>query len=264
LIECERRITNEEEELQFFLRETMHSLADDIGRELGDRLRLSMPVSMVRHSYDGVEVEAGTATLRARRLILALPPSRAAKLDFSPALPVRLRSALGGWRPGNVIKIFLRYETAFWRDRGLNGTVGWHHPAGLYACDASHDDRHPGIVMFVGGPLSEEWARGGESAIRQRAVSALEDVLGHEASSPLDVTVRNWVGDRWSGGAYNDVLLDMKAHDAESVLLDGHGAVVFASSELSPSFPGYIEGAIVAGRNAAREVIGSLATDPDA
>ncbi|WP_193175162.1 flavin monoamine oxidase family protein [Oricola nitratireducens] len=262
LIECERRITNEEQELQFFLRETMHSLADDIGRDLGDRLRLSMPVSMVRHSDDGVEIEAGTATLRARRLILALPPSRAAKLDFSPALPARLRSALGGWRPGNVIKIFLRFETAFWRDRGLNGTVSWRHPAGLYVCDASHDDRHPGMVMFAGGPLSEEWAQGAEDAIRQRAISALVDVFGEEAASPLDVTVRNWVGDRWSGGAYNDVLLDMEAHDAESVLLDGHGAVIFASSELSPSFPGYIEGAIVAGRNAAREVVGSLARAP--
>ncbi len=113
--------------------------------------------------------------------------------------------------------------------------------------------------MFVGGPLSEDWEQGSEDAIRQRAISALVDVFGEEAASPLDVTVRNWVGDRWSGGAYNDVLLDMEAHDAESVLLDGHGAVVFASSELSPSFPGYIEGAIVAGRNAAREVIGSLA-----
>jgi monoamine oxidase len=32
----------------------------------------------------------------------------------------------------------------------------------------------------------------------------------------------------------------------------------FASSELSPSFPGYVEGAIVAGRIAARKIIAEL------
>jgi monoamine oxidase len=34
--------------------------------------------------------------------------------------------------------------------------------------------------------------------------------------------------------------------------------VYFAASELAPSFPGYIEGAIVAGRIAARKIISGL------
>ena len=39
LIDNDRRITNEVSELQYFLGETMHSLAEDLARELGDRLR---------------------------------------------------------------------------------------------------------------------------------------------------------------------------------------------------------------------------------
>ena len=38
LIDNDRRITNEVSELQYFLGETMHSLAEDMARELGDRL----------------------------------------------------------------------------------------------------------------------------------------------------------------------------------------------------------------------------------
>ena len=51
----------------------------------------------------------------------------------------------------------------------------------------------------------------------------------------------------------------MEARDAEDVLRAGAAPVSFASSELSPSFPGYVEGAIVAGREAAPKVIAELA-----
>ena len=74
----------------------------------------------------------------------------------------------------------------------------------------------------------------------------------------LDFSSRNWIDDAWSGGAYSDLILDVRATDAEKVLLAGAPPVHFASSELSPSFPGYIEGAIVAGRIGARKVLADL------
>ena len=258
LLECERRITNSASELQYFVGETMYSLAADMSEELGDAVQLAMPVDTVRHTAGKVEVSTAGRTFTARRLIVALPPSRAAGLAFSPALPAPLNMALGAWKPGTVIKILLRYETAFWRDSGSSGTVMWHDPAGLYVCDASHSDKEPGIVMFVGGPLAVEWQTGGEDAIRERALSALAEALGAKASHPLDISLRNWTDDTWSGGAYSDLIVDMDACQAERLLLEGHGSVIFAASELSPSFPGYIEGAIVAGRIAAEKAAVSL------
>ncbi|TIN66753.1 MAG: flavin monoamine oxidase family protein, partial [Mesorhizobium sp.] len=56
LIDNDRRVTNEVPELQYFVRETMHSLADDLARDLGDRLRLSEPVKRIEHSSQGVLV----------------------------------------------------------------------------------------------------------------------------------------------------------------------------------------------------------------
>ena len=49
LIDNDRRITNEVSELQYFLGETMHSLADDLARDLGDRLRARAPVTAIEH-----------------------------------------------------------------------------------------------------------------------------------------------------------------------------------------------------------------------
>jgi len=42
------------------------------------------------------------------------------------------------------------------------------------------------------------------------------------------------------------------------VLRAGAPPLFFASSELSPSFPGYVEGAIVAGREAAARIVAAL------
>ena len=39
------------------------------------------------------------------------------------------------------------------------------------------------------------------------------------------------------------------------VIVVGAPPLFFAASELSPSFPGYIEGAIVAGREAAAKIV---------
>ena len=58
---------------------------------------------------------------------------------------------------------------------------------------------------------------------------------------------------------YGDLIVDLTATDAERTSCAGAPASPFRqSSELSPSFPGYVEGAIVAGRIAARKIVASF------
>ncbi len=94
-----------------------------------------------------------------------------------------------------------------------------------------------------------------ELAVLANVLSQLVDALGPEAGRPVETVLRNWTDDRWSGGGYSDVIIDMAAYDAEDLLRAGAGRIHFASSELSPFFPGYIEGAITAGRAAAARIL---------
>ncbi|MDQ0321040.1 monoamine oxidase [Pararhizobium capsulatum DSM 1112] len=94
-----------------------------------------------------------------------------------------------------------------------------------------------------------------EAAVLENVLSRLSDALGPEACKPLETILRDWTDDRWSGGGYSDVILDMAAYDAEDILRRGAGTIHFACSELSPFFPGYIEGAITAGRAVAQRII---------
>ncbi|TIT22070.1 MAG: flavin monoamine oxidase family protein [Mesorhizobium sp.] len=255
LIDNDRRVTNEVSELQYFVRETMHSLADDLARDLGDRLRLNTAVEAIEDGPGGVRVVSPAGAIEARAVLVAVPPMMASRVDFVPPLPAVLKRALGVWQSGAVIKMLVRYPKAFWRDRGLSGMVMWRDPHGLFACDASRDEDHAALVVFIGGPLAQRWRDLDDAALRAKVTSKLEEALGIEAAGIIDLSYRDWTGDRWSGGGYSDLIVDATATDAERIIRAGASPIHFASSELSPSFPGYVEGAIVAGRIAALEII---------
>jgi monoamine oxidase len=258
LIDNDRRITNEVSELQYFVRETMHSLADDLAGDLGDRLRLSAAVTVIERGPGGVRLASAAGIIEARAALIAVPPVTAAKLDFSPPLPMALVRALGVWESGAVIKVLVRYPAAFWRAKGLSGMVMWRDLPGLFACDVGKDDDHAALVVFIGGPLALRWRSFGDAALRAEVTARLVEALGPEAAGILDLSYRDWTDDRWSGGAYGDLIVDAAATDAERTILAGAPPVHFASSELSPSFPGYIEGAIVAGRIAAHKIVAEV------
>lgn len=258
LIDNDRRITNEVPELQYFLGETMQSLAEDLAGDLGDWVRLAEPVTRVEHGPYGVRAVSPNGVIEARAALIALPPATASRLDFSPALPAMLAKALDVWDSGAVIKLLVRYPKPFWRERGLSGMVMWRDVPGLFACDASKDADHAALVVFIGGPLALRWHEFGDAALLAEVKARLVEALGLEAAAIIDFSHRDWTRDRWSGGAYSDLIVDVTATDAERRILAGAPLLYFAASELSPSFPGYVEGAIVAGRIAARKIIAEL------
>lgn len=253
LVSNDRRITNIYPELEMFMRDTMHALADRLAAGLGDRLRLSAPATSITIMEDEVEVDVEGRALTAGHVIIAVPPVMARRIEISPPLPAELERALAAWEPGCAIKLQIGYRTPFWRDKGLSGSVMWSDPQGIYACDASHDD-YFGIVVFLGGPLASEWHKRPQGELANFVTSELGAALGGSGHEPISVCIRDWVNDAWSDGAYSDVITDLEATDAEAVLLEGLPRLRFACSELSPSFPGYIEGAIVAGKQAARSI----------
>ena len=254
LVSNDRRITNVYPELEMFLGGTMHALADHLAAGLGDRLRLSAPATSIIIMQDKVEVDIEGRALTAGQVIIAVPPVMARRIEISPPLPGTLTRALKAWEPGCAIKLQIGYETPFWRNKGLSGSVMWSDPQGIYACDASHDD-YFGIVVFLGGPLASEWHKRSQTELAAFVTSELSAAFGDPSQKPISVCIRDWVNDAWSDGAYSDVITDLDATDAETILLKGLPRLRFACSELSPSFPGYIEGAIVAGKQATQSVL---------
>ncbi len=85
IVDNDRRITNKVSELQYFLKETMHSLADDIARSLGTSLRLGEPVDSVEKNASGLTVRTVSGAYSASEAIIAVPPVMARKITFQPS-----------------------------------------------------------------------------------------------------------------------------------------------------------------------------------
>lgn len=254
LASTDARITNQYPEMESFLGGTMHALAEDVAGGLGSRLKLSSPVSRIEYSEDFATVHTGSQRYEAARVILCVPPVMSSRITYEPAPPEAITHAFSAWTGGDVIKAFIRYETPFWRDRDLNGTVIWSAPQGLYACDASREGI-AGLVMFMGGRFARRWHDRPQAELSSFIREQLVEALGPEAGDIVEISIRDWTDDAWSGGAYSDNVIDPYAGDVESPLRRGFGPIRLASSELSPSYPGYIEGAITMGRLAAREAL---------
>lgn len=261
LVSNDRRITNRQSEIEYFVGETIHSLAEDMAAGLDGRVLTSRPVTQISATAERVQVQAGDALFSARHALVAVPPVAASRIGFEPDLPAVLRRALSVWKSGAVIKALVRYPRPFWRERDLSGMVSWLDPSGLFACDVSHQGLGAALVVFAGGPLAIAAQAMPPAALEEMILAKLATALGETARTATAIALRDWTGDAWSGGGYSDTVCDLWAQDAEDVLREGAGRIQFACSELSPSYPGYIEGAIVAGRMAAERILAAGGKD---
>lgn len=259
VIDNDRRTRSNGNELQYSVDGSIHAVAEALAATLGSRLRLDAPVTKLVRSEGRVTVTTGKGDrLTARQVVVAVPPVMASRILHEPPLPASLADAFGVWKSGDVIKAVVRYERPFWRDRGLSGMVMWRDILGLFACDVS-SERAAALVVFAGGPLAAQWSGKGQAFVRSEITRQLVAALGAEAADHTELVARDWGGDRWSGGGYSDVITDLSAHEAEAIIRAGAPPVHFAASELASSFPAYIEGAIVAGHEAAARVMAALA-----
>jgi monoamine oxidase len=98
-------------------------LALRLSDRLGDAVRLGAPVTAIRQDDRDVKVTHDGGVVEAGRAIVALPPTLAARIRYSPVLPP-LRDQLTQQVPmGYVTKVQLAYPEPFWRAEGLSGSV---------------------------------------------------------------------------------------------------------------------------------------------
>ena len=89
-------------------------LADRLG---SDAVRLDAPVRAVAQDDDGVTV----GDVRAQRVIVAVPPTLAGRIEYTPVLPAQRDQLTQRMPMGSVIKVMCVYDEPFWRADGLSG-----------------------------------------------------------------------------------------------------------------------------------------------
>lgn len=222
----------------------------ELANRLGDRVRLSMPVTRIVWGDDGAAVHTADGVHHAGRVILAVPPTLVSRIAFEPPLPAVHQQMRQHQSFGLVLKLHLTYPTPFWREAGLSGTGFSPYELVHELYDntnedlAADGDARGTLVGFVSDVRADELLALGAEERRARVLASVARYLGEQALDPVAYYESPWMAEEWTAGAYAtsfDVgsLTRYGPHLRERV-----GPLAFASSDVAGLGFQHVDGAI--------------------
>ena len=231
-----------------------------LAERLGDDVFLNAPVRTLRWSDEGVTAIADGVEVRARRVILAVPPVLISRISYEPPLPRRQQQMHQHLSMGFVIKVHAVYETPFWREDGLSGTAFSPYELVHEAYDNSyHGDPRGTLVGFVSDEAADDVFRQSPEERKARILESLSHYYGEKALSPVVYYESDWGSEEWTRGAYA-ASFDMGGLARYgSDLRAPVGPVHFSCSDMAGRGYQHVDGAIRVGHETADAIIASLA-----
>lgn len=240
------------------------ALAERLGEA---RLRLGAPVRALRHGDGGVVLHAdgpggepGGLAVRARRAIVAIPPTLAGRIAYDPPLPGARDQLTQRMPQGTVIKTMAIYESPFWRADGLSGQATSDAGPARVVFDNSPPDGEPGVLLgFLEGRLARRW--GGRAAAERRdaVLAGHARLFGARAARPERFLERVWADEEWTRGCYGCLMVPGGWTEYGHALRAPVGPLHWAGAETATVWNGYMDGAVGSGERAAGEVLAALA-----
>ena len=235
------------------------AVVEKMAADLGRRLKLRQPVRRIAQRAGGVRVETKKLVVKAKRVIVAVPPALAARIDYSPALPFERDQLTQRMAQGTLTKVAARYAKPFWREQGFNGTGLSDSGLVTATFDDSPEDGSPGIIFgFVGGDNARVYEGLSKAERRSRVLADFAQFWGSEAQNADEFFDTRWPARRWNRGG------PVGIHGPGSLVANGRalrapvGRIHWASTETSTYWNGYMDGAVRSGERAAREVLDEL------
>ena len=220
------------------------------------------PVVKVKQTKTGYTLKTKNKTkYHADSVIMAVPPTAAARIAYSSELTDHYDRYLNSYVDGAVIKMTFVYDTPFWRDKPIKGKkrpvygVIYAGSEGVNLMDSSKEEGENRLTLFIGGDKAKEL---GDVPIEVKEFFAKErliEVFGEEAEDYKDYEICEWQQSPYYGGGYGAMVHFNGEPDAHKHLMEPYQNMVFASTELAPEFPQFMEGAVRSGQYAAKRLI---------
>ena len=234
-------------------------------------LRLGCPVSVVRWQRGRVDVTLQSrdsqlpSQLSAPRAVFTVPlgvllaqPDSPAAIRFEPDLPEKWNAGRC-LRMGTVVKLHLRFRTAFWDDAGFKD-LGF-----LHGVNESFPTwwttlplRSSVLTGWAGGPAAEHLSGLDSEVVLQQALHSLSRILSISKPRLTEFLqawhVADWSADPFARGAYSYVAVGGRSASqqfAEPVA----DTLFFAGEATHDILNGTVGGALASGFRAAGEVL---------
>jgi monoamine oxidase len=231
-------------------------IAERMAADLGERVRLGVPVDGVSWSAEGVELRSGKSVVRARQAVLALPPALLCDMAFDPGLPEAHAALAEAWSGGHLIKVTAVYSEPFWRKDELSGEgVGTTGSVSITFDNTPPSDSPGALVGFVGGTDAPGYAELPPAGRREVALGGFARLFGAGALHAKRFLERDWLAAEWTrGGPVSNLgpgVLSKHGH----VIREPAGPLHFAATEYADTWCGYMDGAVRSGEAAAAVIL---------
>jgi monoamine oxidase len=227
-------------------------------------------------TVETVSPDGAPLTFRARSVIVTLPVGVLQHrgddrtVVFEPVLPAPKEAALRSIAMGHVVKVAMRFRSAFWER--LDG--GRYRDAGFFRCAggpfAVYWTQRPlpddVVVAWVGGPGASALRGLREAAVVDRAVDGFGRLFGEAGIARRELEsglMHDWSSDPFARGAYS--YLKVGAGSARAALAASVDQTLFFAGEATSSDGqgGTVNGALATGERAAREASRALGAEDE-
>jgi monoamine oxidase len=207
-----------------------------------------------------VRAESKRLTVLARQAIVAMPPSVAAQIEFSPALPPLRHELMQRYPQGTMVTFSAVYEKPFWRELGFTGRVGGYGFEPVMLCADTSPQGLP-IGILTGFALATAGRRVSRRPEAERRSAALENFVtffgSEQARNPMMFLERYWSVPRWTRGCPGYLPPGVLTEHGPAINARA-GLIHWAGTEYSTRWNTYSEGAVLSGERAADEVLAAL------
>jgi monoamine oxidase len=227
-----------------------------VAAALGSRVLLKAPVRRIVQSKSSVRVDSdGGRSFQAKRVIVAIPPPLAGRIDYQPKLSALRDQLTQKMGMGTLMKAEAVYDKPFWRDQGLTGQCVSDTGPVKVTFDNSPPDGSVGVMMgFIGGREARRLMQLSAAEQQRQALGSFANYFGDQALHPREFVRFNWTTESWTRGCPVSVLGPGTLVAHGPALRAPQGKIHWAGTETATYWNGYMDGAVRAGERAADEV----------
>ena len=233
------------------------ALIEALSENMQDKICINTQVLEIREEGANLIITTTEKCYSAEKVIVAIPPQLAGNISYSPEIPESVLKAMKQthtWM-SNSIKVGITYATPFWREKELSGTIiGQVGPVIELYDHNDYKDQKFRLMGFVNESLRDVSA----ALRKEKILEYIEKYFGKEAGNYLDYFEKDWSEDPFTSNENLKSLYMIPPYGNELFAKKYmSNKLLFSSSETSPVYGGYLEGAVYSGLRAASLILGN-------
>jgi len=227
--------------------------------ELGDPVVVINQTSMAGTPCSARVQTASGKVLRTSNVVVAVPPAVSGMISYNPPLSWQRMQLNQLSNQGRGMKIMIEAPKKIWDTAVFLASID----SSLFsACFDSTDPRSKEAgsdkavaICLVMGEVYDKWSNLTTLQAREDAVKReMAKWCGEEASSITSIHFGDWPANPWVQGGYGMHWAPGTWSRFGPAMVEPHGAIQWASSEIAMNWHGYFEGAIRTGKQAAENI----------